>query len=285
MLIDSHQHFWRIGDRTGHWPPPDLAAIHRDFLPADLEPILADNAVHGTVVVQSLPTLADTRFLLALAERHPFILGVVGWVDLKAADAVDRIAELATNPWLKGLRPMLQDLPEDDWIDDPAVEPAVEAMVAHGLAFDALVLPRHLPALTRFAARHPELSIVVDHAAKPMIARRSIEPWLSHLDSLAALRHVRCKLSGLLTEAGPGASGAALEPYVEAVFTLFGARRLMWGSDWPVVNLASSYGDWLGLARRVCGSEGAPSGRTPAELAAVFGDNARAFYRLEHRTG
>jgi L-fuconolactonase len=281
VLIDAHQHFWRLADRAGGWPPPSLADIHRDFLPGDLTPLLASNAVAGTVLVQSLPSRADTDFLLALAEQHPFVLGVVGWVDLAAADAPAQIAELARNPRLKGLRPMLQDLPNDDWIDDPALDPAIEAMVEHGLTFDALVMPRHLPALGRFAARHPRLPVVIDHAAKPFIARGLIEPWLSHLNALAGLRHVHCKLSGLPTEAGPRPRSDEIGddryvPYVEAVLTMFGPRRVMWGSDWPVLNLASSYGAWLGTCQRLCRR----LFLGPDALRGVFGDNARAFYRL-----
>jgi L-fuconolactonase len=292
VLIDAHQHFWRLADRAGQWPPPSLAEIHRDFLPEDLAPLLASSAVAGTVLVQSLPTRADTDFLLALAERHPFVLGVVGWVDLAADDAPAQIAELARNPRLKGLRPMLQDLPDDAWIDDPALDPAIEAMVEHGLTFDALVMPRHLPALGRFAARHPRLPVVIDHAAKPLIARGLIEPWLSHLNALAGLRHVHCKLSGLPTEAGPRAlveGGPAAEgevtevpsddryvPYVDAVLTLFGPRRVLWGSDWPVLNLAGSYGAWLGTCQRLCRR----LSLGPDAIRGVFGENARAFYRL-----
>lgn len=277
MLIDAHQHFWRLADRAGHWPPPALGAIHRDFLPEDLAPLLAQNAIGGTVLVQSLPTRADTEFLLALAARHPFILGVVGWVDLKAADAPAQIAELARNPHLKGLRPMLQDLPDDDWIDDPAVDLAALAMAEHHLTFDALVLSRHLPALARFAARHPRLPMVVDHAAKPPIAHGRIEPWLSHLNDLASLRHVHCKLSGLPTESGAtGATDDAYLPYVEAALTLFGPRRLLWGSDWPVLNLAGEYGGWLRTCQSLCGRLGLDA----AGRAAVFGGNTRAFYRL-----
>jgi L-fuconolactonase len=281
VLIDAHQHFWRLADRAGQWPPPSLAEIHRDFLPGDLTPLLAASAVEGTVLVQSLPTRADTDFLLALAERHPFVLGVVGWVDLAADDAPAQIAELAGNPRLKGLRPMLQDLPDDDWIDDPALDPAIEAMVEHGLTFDALVMPRHLPALGRFAARHPRLPIVIDHAAKPLIARGLIEPWLSHLNALAGLRHVHCKLSGLPTEAGPPAQSEEIGddryvPYVDAVLTLFGPRRVLWGSDWPVLNLAGSYGPWLGTCQRLCRR----LSLRPDALGDVFGENARRFYRL-----
>jgi L-fuconolactonase len=274
MRIDAHQHFWLLAERAGQWPPSDLAAIYRDFLPEDLLPTLDACRVDGTVVVQSMPTVADTEFLLALADRHPFILGVVGWVDLKAADAPAEIARLARHPRFKGLRPMLQDLPDDNWIDDPALEPAIAAMIEHGLCFDALVFPRHLPALERFVRRYPALPVVIDHAAKPPIASGELAPWRQALADLAALPNVHCKLSGLLTEAGSDRSLAALQPWVETVLQLFGPRRVLWGSDWPVLRLAGSYEQWLAQCAALCDT------LTPAESAAVFGRNAQRFYRL-----
>ena len=185
MRIDAHQHFWRLTERAGAWPPPALSAIHRDFGPQDLEPLLQASGVDGTVLVQSLPSLAETRTLLAQARTTSFVRGVVGWVDMQAADAADTVAELARDPLLKGLRPMLQDLADDEWIADPATAPAAEAMARHGRVFDALVLPRHLRALRIFANRHPGLAIVIDHAAKPPIARGQMLPWRDDLARLA----------------------------------------------------------------------------------------------------
>ena len=158
MRIDAHQHFWHIANRQGRWPPPALAPIYRDFAPADLLPALRRCRIAGTVLVQSLPSMGDTEFMLDLALRHDFILGVVGWVDLKSAGAPLHIAHLAQYRKFKGLRAMLQDLSDDRWIDDPALDLAVQCMVDHGLSFDALVLQRQLPALRSFARRHPDLS-------------------------------------------------------------------------------------------------------------------------------
>ena len=279
MLIDAHQHFWRLSERAGYWPPAELAAIYRDFAPADLEPLLRQNGVRGTVLVQTLPTVADTEWMLDLAATNDFILGVVGWVDLESPAAAATIARLAQNPKLKGLRPMLQDLPDAHWIENPALDAAIKAMIEHRLAFDALVLPCHLEPLRKFAERHPNLPLVIDHAAKPLIAQGLSEPWLSELRRLAALPQVCCKLSGLLTEAGlPHASPAGqktVAPYAEAIIDLFGADRLIWGSDWPVVRLASDYAAWLAITRALLAG-------LPAEhLAAVLGGNALRFYRLD----
>jgi L-fuconolactonase len=275
MRIDAHQHFWRIADRAGSWPPPELAPIHRDFEPEQLTPLMATHGIDGTVLVQSLPTIEDTEYLLALAERTPFVRAVVGWADLKAADAAAQIADLAPHPKLKGLRPMLQDLPDERWIADPALAPAIEAMLEHGLAFDALVLPRHLPALYTFAQRYPSLPIVIDHAAKPPIAGGEAGGWRDDIAQLAALPNVHCKLSGLVTEAAPEWTGTDLRPYASHVLEVFGAHRIIWGSDWPVLNLAADYGRWLET------SEGLLAGLDDSSKERVFGLNAQTFYRFE----
>ncbi|HEY1149254.1 MAG TPA: amidohydrolase family protein [Pseudoduganella sp.] len=275
MLVDAHQHFWRLADRNGAWPPPALEAIHRDFLPDDLAPLLERHGVAKTVLVQSMPNEEDTLFMLDLAQRHSFIGGVVGWADMKAPGAEARIAALAANPALKGLRPMLQDLDDERWIDDAALAPAVQAMLRHRLSFDALVLPRHLPALQAFAERYPELPIVIDHGAKPLIAQGLLQPWGSDIARLAALPHVHCKLSGLVTEAGEGWNTGRLRPYVGHLLDCFGPQRLIWGSDWPVIKLAADYADWLAACESLL------DGLGEADRRDIFGLNARRFYRIE----
>ncbi|HEY8880602.1 MAG TPA: amidohydrolase family protein [Roseateles sp.] len=279
MKVDAHQHFWRIADREGQWPPASLAAIHRDFGPEDLAPQLQAAGVDATVLVQSLPSVADTHWMLSVAEATPWVRGVVGWVDFKAADVVEQIDALARNPLLKGLRPMLQDLPDNHWIADPACDAAAEAMQRHGLVFDALVLPRQLRGLRRFASRHPGLTIVIDHAAKPCIARGEIEPWHADMVTLAALPQVHCKLSGLLTEAGERRDAAALHPYAQMLWVMFGPRRLLWGSDWPVLNLAGDYAGWWQLAHEL--AQRLYPAPHPDDLRALFGGNAARLYHLD----
>jgi len=268
MRIDAHQHIWQLPARAGAWPPPELAAIHRDFAPDDLQPLLAAHGIDGTFLVQSPPSEDDTRFMLDLAQSHPFIRAVVGWTDLKAPDAPARIAALAMYRTLRGLRPMQQDLEDDCWIDDPRLAPAVDMMLALGLVFDALVLPRHLPALLAFAERHPDLRIVIDHIGKPAMGRADIA-------QLAALPNVHCKLSGMVTEAGVGWTVARLQPVLDHVLDMFDPQRLIWGSDWPVLELAARYGDWIAA------SEALLAGLDDAERQAVFGLNAKRFYGLE----
>ena len=272
MRIDAHQHFWLMRDRQGQWPPPELAGIHRDFMPRDLEPTLQASGIGGTVLVQSLPTMTDTDFMLDLADRHSFILGVVGWVDLKSIDATNHIARLAGHPKLKSLRPMLQDIADVDWIDDPHLDPAISAMQEADLRFDALVMPQHLRALTAFAKRYPDLPIVIDHGAKPRIAAGDIGLWREAMGGLATLPNVHCKLSGLLTEAGERRDAEAIRPYAGALLELFGPERLIWGSDWPVLRLAGAYEDWLAMCRSF----------VPLRYHdAVFGANAIHFYKLD----
>ena len=271
MTIDAHQHFWTLGRNDCAWPTPSEAAIHRDFGPLDLEPLAEALGISGTVLVQSQPSDRDTDFLLRLADETPLVKAVVGWVDLAAAYAPDRIARLAAHPKLRGLRPMLQSLEPDDWILDPRLEPAIAAMIAHELTFDALVRPQHLPHLQKFAERHPGLSIVIDHGAKPDIARGMRDPWRAHITALAALPQVFCKLSGLATEAAPDWKPQHLKPYVDHLLAAFGPDRLMWGSDWPVINLAGDYADWLWLAEKLTPAESHP---------ALFVETARRFYRF-----
>jgi L-fuconolactonase len=273
MVIDAHVHFWRIGRNDCAWPPPELAAIHRDFLPEDWRREADPAGIDAAIAVQSQPSGRDTEWLLQLARDDACIAGVVGWVDLAATNAEDRIAVLASHPKLCGLRPMLQDLPEDDWILRSALAPAIEAMIAHDLCFDALAFARHLPHLLRFAERHPALRIVIDHAAKPGIARGALDPWRARITALAELPNVSCKLSGLVTEAGEHWQPDDLRPYVEHLLATFGPQRLLWGSDWPVVNLAADYSRWLGLADTLAGLAG-------EERAALFGGNAIRVYGI-----
>ncbi len=276
MRIDAHQHFWRLERGDYGWLTPAFGPIHRDFTPAGLSPLLARSGVEATVLVQAAPTRAETAFLIDLASYTPFVAGIVGWVDFEAPDAADQVAALAKAPKLVGVRPMIQDLADDAWLLRPTLAPAIEAMIGAGLAFDALVKPRHLPILRRFAERWPALRIVIDHGAKPDIAGGAFEPWASEMAAIARETGAMCKLSGLATEAAPGFASHDLWPYIDALLDAFGPGRLMWGSDWPVVNLASSYKDWFESASRALGRR---LGATDQDR--VFGRTAADFYGLE----
>ncbi|MBS0560791.1 MAG: amidohydrolase family protein [Proteobacteria bacterium] len=272
MRIDAHQHFWRLDRGDYGWLTPALGLIHRDFGPDDLRPILARHGIGATVLVQAAPTEAETRFLLALAAGAPEVAGVVGWTDFEAADVPDAIARLAADSLLVGLRPMVQDIADDGWLARPALAPAFAAMERHGLAFDALVLPRHLPRLLAMVARHPNLPIVIDHLAKPGIAARDWLPWADDMAALAAHPNVWCKLSGMATEAAPGWTAEDLRPYAAHVLACFGPARVLWGSDWPVVDLAGGYDAWMRATGTLL------DGLDEAARAAVLGGNAARFY-------
>lgn len=273
--IDSHQHFWRLARGDYDWLTPDLGSLYRDFAPADLAPLLAARGISATVVVQAAETDAETDFLLGLAASTPWIAAVVGWTDLEAPGAADRIAALAGNPALVGLRPMLQDLADDGYILRPSVQPALEAMRPAGLRLDALVRPRHLPCLVELRQRFPDLPMVVDHGAKPGIAEGALQPWATALRAVAADGVTCCKLSGLVTEAGADWTVERLRPFVDVILSAFGPSRVMWGSDWPVLTLAADYGGWTEATDRLL------SGLSAAERDAVLGGTAARFYGLE----
>jgi L-fuconolactonase len=271
-MIDAHQHFWRLDRGDYGWLTPALAPIHRDFGPDDLAPMLERHGIEATILVQAAPTLAETHWLLDVAHRTPFVAGVVGWVNFDAKDAPDAIAALAQRDKLVGVRPMVQDIEDDDWLARPAHAPVFEAMIAHDLAFDALVLPRHLPRLARVVDRHPDLRVIIDHGAKPRIRDREIDRWRADLASVADYPNVTCKLSGLLTEARPGDRAAELAPWIDTLVDLFGSRRLLWGSDWPVVNLAGGYDRWREITLQALRTF------SPGERNEVLTENARRVY-------
>lgn len=275
MIVDAHFHCWQIGRGDYGWLTPALGVIHRDVTIDDWQREAQPLGVAAGVLVQAAPTEAETAFLLEQAARHPAVRGVVGWVDLLAADAPERIARLAaTQPKLKGLRPMLQDIADIGWILQPALTPALAATAACGLVLDALVQPRHLRLLPALCARHPRLQVVVDHGAKPDIARGMWQPWADDLRRVACETGAVCKLSGLLTEAGPQPARGAAARWGEHLLDSFGAERVLWGSDWPVLELAASYRDWWGDVQALLW----PLPATQRE--AVLGANARRVYRL-----
>jgi L-fuconolactonase len=273
--VDAHHHVWQLARGDYGWLTPDLAAIHRDFTLDDLAQVSARAGVASTVLVQAAPTVAETEFLLATAARsNGLVRGVVGWVDLAAQDAAATMSRLAQDPLLKSIRPMLQDIPDPEWILRTEVDTALAAVQALGLRFDALVKVAQLPAVLRMLERHPDLAVVIDHGAKPAIAAGAWHPWAGLIDAVARHPRVHCKISGLATEAGPDWTADALRPWVEHLLQCFGPGRLMWGSDWPVVNLAGGYARWLAATDALL---------RPLDVidrSAILGGNAARFYGL-----
>jgi L-fuconolactonase len=272
-MVDAHHHVWQVARGDYGWLTPE-SPIYRDYSLNDLRPLLGD--ISATVLVQAAPTEAETTFMLNTAHGSGgLVRAVVGWTDLTAPTAPDRIAALTGEPLLKGLRPMLQDISDTDWITRDDVQPALQAMSAARLRFDALIQPRHLPIMLKLSARHPDLPIVIDHAAKPHIAADVFEPWASDITLVARETGCFCKISGLVTEAAPKWRTDDLRRYVDHLLGVFTPQRLMWGSDWPVVNLAGGYQRWrdasLELLRAL----------TATEKNAILGGTAAAFYAIE----
>ncbi len=274
-IVDAHFHCWRLARGDYGWLTPALRPIHRDVTVAHWEAVSRPHGVVGGVLVQAAPTEAETAFLLEQAKAHASVLGVVGSTDWLAPDAPRRVEALARQPRLAGLRPMLQDLPDPDWILQPALAPVLDAMAACGLAFDALVKPVHLPRVRRLVDRHPGLRIVVDHGAKPDIAAGQWQPWAAEMAALARETAVCCKLSGLLTEAGPAPRPEAARRWARHLLDSFGAERVIWGSDWPVLELAHNYTTWWAEVQALLDE----AALAPAARSAVLGGNARRFYR------
>jgi L-fuconolactonase len=272
MRIDAHHHVWTLARGDYGWLTPDLAPIYRDFSLADLAPHLSASRIEGTILVQAAPTEAETMFLLDIADNAEVVRGVVGWTDFDAADAVARVDALAARKLLVGLRPMVQDIADDDWLLGPALAPLLTAMARGGLVFDALVLPRHLPKLLQVIGRHPDLQFVLDHGGKPRLATGDIATWQRDIARLAQHPNVVCKLSGLATEAAPDWQIADLRGAVDHLVKCFGPQRTLWGSDWPVVNLAGGYAKWFAAAEILLAD------LSPKEKADIFGGNAARVY-------
>jgi L-fuconolactonase len=272
MRIDAHHHLWTLARGDYGWLTPDLAPIHRDFQLSDLAPHLSAVGIEGTILVQAAPTEGETMFLLDIAENAELVRGVVGWTDFDAADGVARIDALAARNLLVGLRPMVQDIGDDDWLLGPALAPLLAAMARNGLVFDALALPRHLPRLLRVIGSHPDLEFVLDHCGKPRLAAGEMAIWQRDIALLAEHPNIVCKLSGLVTEAAPDWQIADLRQAVDHVLACFGPQRMLWGSDWPVVNLAGGYAKWFAAAETLLAD------LSPDEKADIFGGNAARIY-------
>jgi L-fuconolactonase len=276
-MIDAHFHSWQLSRGDYAWLTPASGSIYRDVALVDWQNLTQPLGINGGILVQAAPTLAETLHLLALAELNSAVLGVVGWVEFTAVDGVSQLELLAKWPKLKGLRPMLHDLPDPSWLLQPAVQPALAAMQKLGLVFDALIRPVHLPCLLQIAQRYPNLSIVIDHAAKPEIARgvdAAWQPWADGLAALADLPNVSCKLSGLLNEAGPSPKSSLCTPWVEYLLQIFGSERIIWGSDWPVLELADDYQKWFDYCQSMT------SNLPILQRNNIFNNNAKRIYKI-----
>lgn len=275
MKIDAHHHFWQYDPAEYGWIDDSMASLRRDFLPADLEVELQAAEIDGVVSVQARQTLAETRWLMDLAKEHSFIKGVVGWVPLAEADIRDMLRSLTAEPSLKGVRHVVHDEPDDDFILGEAFSAGVAVLKDYKLTYDILIFERHLPQAIQFVDRHPQQVFVLDHIAKPQIRHAMVELWGQHLRQLAERENVYCKVSGLVTEADWHSwTEPQLTVYLETVLEAFSPERLMFGSDWPVCLLATTYGSWYELAQRFFTS------LSSTEQDRVFGRTAIDAYQL-----
>ncbi|MFE9428815.1 amidohydrolase family protein [Kitasatospora sp. NPDC006697] len=284
MRIDAHHHVWELARRPQDWlEEPEAAPIRRDFSLADLAPLAQAAGIARTVLVQVLPSLAETEEFLALAAADPLVAGVVGWVDLTAPGVAGTLAALRAGrggELLTGVRHLVQGEADPAWLARPDVRRGLRAVGEAGLRYDLLVLPHQLPAAIDTVRALPEQAFVLDHLAKPPIASGELAPWAERLRELAAEPNVSCKLSGLVTEADRNRwTVADLRPYAEVVLDAFGPERVMFGSDWPVCLLAASYGEVIGAAEEMTDR------LAEHERALVFGGTAARVYGLAESAG
>ena len=274
--IDAHQHFWRYNRKRDAWITDSMSRLRRDYLPEDLKEELNRADVDASIAVQADQSEAETGFLLDLARRHPFIAGVVGWVDLRARDLCERLESYSRFEKLRGYRHIAQSEPDDRFLMRDDVARGIGALRRHGFTYDILIYPRQMPAALELMARLPDQRFVIDHAAKPAIRTKEIGAWANHLRAMASNPLAFCKVSGLITEADwQNWRAEDFKPYLDVVFEAFGTDRLLFGSDWPVCLLAGTYQQVKGLVADYM--KGLPA----SEQEKVFGANAERFYSLK----
>jgi L-fuconolactonase len=273
MQIDAHQHLWNPRRGDYHWMA-SLSGnpIVREVLPKHLTPLLKAHGINKTVLVQAAATVAETDYMLGLADATDFVAKVVGWVDFENPAHRSEMERLAKHPKFAGVRPMIQDIPDVDWMHRADVQWAYQAIIDLDLTFDALGYPLHLDNFRRLFDRYPTMRTVIDHCMKPVIREGAFDDWAGRMEQIARTTPVFCKLSGLATEAKPGWTIETLRPYVDHVITVFGPQRVMWGSDWPVLELNGSYDSWRAASLALIGEH---PGR-----ADILGGTAARFYRI-----
>ena len=276
LKIDSHQHFWKYDPVNYGWIDDDMAIIRRDFLPADLQPVLQANNIDGCITVQADQTEAENDFQLANASENNFIKGVVGWVDLQAENVEERLQHYSAFKKFKGLRHVLQGEPERDFMLRPAFLKGIGLLKKYGFTYDILIFPDQLVYSADFVSRFPEQPFVIDHIAKPPIKTKEIDRWSNDIQVFTKFENVSCKVSGMVTEADYKAwKPADFYPYLDVVVETFGPNRLMFGSDWPVCRCAAEYEQMLGIVKDYF----APFSAT--EQQSIFGGNAVNFYNIK----
>ncbi len=275
--VDAHHHYWHPARGDYGWMPPDNAVLSRPYTPADLSAALQATAVGKTVLVQAAPSVEESEYLLGIADATPHVAKVVGWVNFEDASHSATLKRLSAHPKFAGVRPMIQDLPDDNWMLRDDVQWAYKAIIKNDLTFDCLGFPQHLENFHTLLTRYPDMRAVIDHCMKPRLNEHTDEnfrTWSQGMSRLATDTNVCCKLSGLVTEADTDWSYSALKPYTDHIISAFGAERIMWGSDWPVARLRCEYEDWFQLAMQLT------SDQSEANRQQIFAGTATKFYRL-----
>lgn len=274
QIIDCHQHFWRLNRGDYDWLNAGLGKLYKDYEPEDLEPILEKANIKKTILIQAAPTNEETKFMLSLADKHPFIAGVIGWVDLESAFASKEITLLSKHSKFKGVRPMIQNIRDTNWIAKPVLSPAINTLITNGLRFEALVLTQHLDSLISMIERNPKLPVAINHAAKPPTALNELSTWKKKIKHLANKSNTYCKLSGLISENRDQVNIREIRLIFEHLLDCFGPDRIMWGSDWPVVRLRAEYSDWLSITQQLLND-------LPSSIQnKIMNDNAKNFYNI-----
>lgn len=274
MRIDAHQHFWSTARDDYGWLNEDIPALFKDFTPADLEPLLVEGDIDKTVLVQAAPTIEETEYLLGIADATHFVGKVVGWIDCEVEGHHKYLERFANHAKFAGIRPMIQSIPDPEWMHRPDIAWAFDAICDLDLTFDALGTPIHIAPFLRLFEKYPDMRSVVDHCLKPQIRDRAFDEWAEAMTRVAEDTNAYCKLSGLITEANPDWTGDDIRPYAELILEKFGPDRVMFGSDWPVMTLAGNYRQWIELAESFV-----PDAKDREK---VFGGTAAAFYRIDH---
>mgnify|MGYP001232589498 CR=1 FL=1 len=279
LKIDAHQHYWQPLRGDYDWMPQDNLILNRHYCPSDLRQSLEKHNIDGTVLVQAAATIQETEYMLGLADATPSIKGVVGWINFENPNDLVTLERFSVNPKFLGVRPMIQDIPDINWMLREDVQWAFNAIIDLDITFDALGFPMHLPNFLKLAARYPEMRTVYNHCMKPQIydqrsGKDAFSQWATDISQLADETQGCCKFSGLVTEAGDVWTIEDLRPFAEHVLSAFGANRIMWGSDWPVCRLQSEYGDWHNIAQDLT------QDLSKTDHAQIFGGTAARFYRL-----
>jgi len=275
LQIDSHQHFWKYDPVEHDWIDDSMQLIRRDFLPADLEPVLKANGFDGCITVQSSQSEQENEFQLSNAEAHDFIKGVVGWVDMRAENVEERLAYYKQFKKLKGFRHVLQGEPQRDFMLRPDFLKGIGLLKKYGFTYDILIFPDQLTYAAGLVSRFPDQSFVIDHIAKPGIKQKQLGDWEKGIKAISAFENVFCKVSGMVTEADwANWKAVDFDPYLDVVVNNFGTKRLMYGSDWPVCKVAADYGDVVGLVKAYF------SAFSKTEQQDFFGLNALQFYNI-----